>query len=60
MAQVQILKMEPGADRWQFVAHGARYDLTDATEMVERIKARGARALIIVIDPIAEYVEGAK
>lgn len=41
MSAVQIVKREPGESRWQFVAHGAGYDKTEAEQMKARYESRG-------------------
>ena len=49
MARYQIVKMEPGADRWQFVAHGARYEREEAEEFRSRLHARGCETKLLTI-----------
>ncbi len=56
MARYQIIKIEPGADRWSFVAHGARWSKDEAADMIERMQARGCAAKLLEIPA----VKGAK
>lgn len=46
---VQIIVMRRGADRWTFLAHGARYSLSEAEQMRQTIERNGDRARIIDI-----------
>ena len=45
----QIIAKNGLDGKWQFVAHGARYNLNDANQTIESYKARGipARKLLI-------------
>lgn len=47
MKKVQILRALPEARRWEFVAHGAAYDRSEAEEMKKRIEARGQKVRLI-------------
>lgn len=46
---VQILIFRRGADRWQFLAHGARYTIAEAAEMVRICERNGDRVKTIDI-----------
>lgn len=46
----QILRMEPGKDRWEFVAHGAVWGPEeDASELIANMEARGARVRLVAV-----------
>lgn len=43
----QILRMVPGDDRYSFVAHGARYEKSEAFKMQCDMEARGCKVKLI-------------
>lgn len=43
----QILRRERGAEKWEFVAHGARFDEAQAREMERLIKSHGSRVRLL-------------
>lgn len=50
MPRVQMLAMRPGEERWQFVAHGARYDSREEAESTAvYIRRNGGRVLFVDI-----------
>lgn len=49
MKRVQIIAMEPGAEKWEFRAHGARWEKSEAEAMGASLKARGCNVRLLPV-----------